>query len=136
MASVIGQLFYPGSGFNGDNFLFVSEDGTISGWRGALGTSAETLQLPGANNVYKGVAFGTGGTDSYVYAANFHTGKIDVLKGGPGEPDLGGNFTDPTLPSGFAPFNIVNIGGTLLCYLCEAGFGQGRRRRRRFGDRG
>ena len=58
--SVTGQLFNPGSGFNGDNFLFVSEDGTISGWRGALGTSAETLQLPGADNVYKGVAFGTG----------------------------------------------------------------------------
>ena len=28
--------------FNGDAFLFVSEDGTVSGWRGALGTTAET----------------------------------------------------------------------------------------------
>src|SRR5580765_2943506 len=26
------------NGFNGDTFLFASEDGTISGWRGALGT--------------------------------------------------------------------------------------------------
>src|SRR5205085_1980927 len=43
-----GQVFNTASGsgaFNADAFLFVSEDGTISGWRGALGTNAEVLQL-------------------------------------------------------------------------------------------
>ena len=30
-----------------------------------------------------------------------------------GAPALPGNFTDPTLPPGFAPFGIQNIGGTL-----------------------
>ena len=43
--------------FNKDNFLFVSEDGTISGWRGALGTTAEVLQIGDADNLYKGTAF-------------------------------------------------------------------------------
>src|SRR5439155_12309067 len=38
-----GQLFNNAGGFNGDIFIFGSEDGTISGWRPALGTSAETL---------------------------------------------------------------------------------------------
>src|ERR1044071_7355540 len=41
-----GQLFNTDAGtgaFNGDLFIFASEDGTISGWRGALGNSAETL---------------------------------------------------------------------------------------------
>src|SRR5258705_12504642 len=39
--SVTGQVFFSLAGsFNGDLFLFVSEDGTISGWRGALGTTA------------------------------------------------------------------------------------------------
>ncbi len=35
-------------------FLFVSEDGTISGWRGALGTAAETLQLPDSSERLQG----------------------------------------------------------------------------------
>src|SRR5580765_3689076 len=48
-----GQVFNNTGGFNGDAFLFVSEDGTISGWRPALGSAAEVLtNLSGA--VYKG----------------------------------------------------------------------------------
>src|SRR5438132_5890341 len=42
-----GQAFNTASAsgaFNGDVFLFVSEDGTISGWRFALGATAEVLQ--------------------------------------------------------------------------------------------
>jgi len=51
--TVTGQVFNSnaGSAFGGDLFLFVSEDGTISGWRGALGTTAETLQTGSAANV-------------------------------------------------------------------------------------
>ncbi len=125
--SVTGQLFNPGAvggAFNGDNFLFVSEDGTISGWRGALGTSAETLQLSDPNNVYKGVAYGSVNGSSYMYAANFNTGNIDVLKGTGADLALTGNFTDPNLPSGFAPFNIVNIGGTLYVTYAKQGSGK------------
>src|SRR5258706_3536763 len=36
-----GQAFNNLGGFNGDLFLFVSEDGTVSGWRPALGIAAE-----------------------------------------------------------------------------------------------
>src|ERR1022692_439802 len=43
--SVTGLAFSGLAGsFNADSFLFASEDGTVSGWRGALGTSAETLE--------------------------------------------------------------------------------------------
>jgi hypothetical protein len=38
-----GQVFNDTTNFHGDVFIFVSEDGTISGWRGGLGTSAEVL---------------------------------------------------------------------------------------------
>jgi uncharacterized protein (TIGR03118 family) len=113
--TVTGQVFNSNaaSAFGGDLFLFVSEDGTISGWRGALGTTAETL-MPGSDaNVYKGVAFGTVSGNSYLYAANFRAGSIDVDKGSAAAPSLTGTFTDPNLPSGFAPFNIQNLGGTL-----------------------
>jgi len=112
--TVTGQAFNSNaSAFGGDLFTFVSEDGTISGWRSALGTTAETL-VPGSSaNVYKGVAFGTIGGSSYLYAANFRTGAIDVEKGSAAAPSLTGTFADPNLPSGYAPFNVQNLGGTL-----------------------
>jgi uncharacterized protein (TIGR03118 family) len=85
----------------------------VSGWRGALGTTAETL-VPGSTaNVYKGAAFATIGANSYLYAANFRSGAIDVEKGSVAAPGLSGAFVDPGLPSGYAPFNIQNLGGTL-----------------------
>src|SRR6266446_4054178 len=49
-----GQLFNRTGAFNGDLFIFASEDGTISGWRGDLLTSAETL-VTRRTAVYKGI---------------------------------------------------------------------------------
>jgi uncharacterized protein (TIGR03118 family) len=113
--TVTGQVFNSNAGaaFGGDLFMFVSEDGTISGWRSALGTTAETLVAGSPANVYKGVAFGTIGGSSYLYGANFRTGAIDVEMGSAAAPSLSGTFTDPNLPSGYAPFNVQNLGGTL-----------------------
>lgn len=123
--SVTGQVFNPmtGSGaFNGDPFLFASEDGTISGWRSGLGTTAETLQTGSTANVYKGIAFANVGGHGYIYAANFKTGVIDVMKGDAGAPNLAGSFTDPTLPAGYAPFNVENLGGNLfVTYAKQSG---------------
>src|SRR5207244_1904584 len=100
----------------------VSEDGTISGWRGALGTTAEVLQLSSTANVYKGSAFGNTGGHSYLYSANFGTGHIDVLKGDAAAPSPAGTFTDPNLPSGYAPFNIQNLGGKVyVTYAVQNG---------------
>ncbi|MEO8564739.1 MAG: TIGR03118 family protein [Betaproteobacteria bacterium] len=113
--NVTGQVFNPGSAgnFNGDVFLFVSEDGTISGWRGALGTNAEVLQLGSDGSSYKGAAISVINSNAYLYAADFAGGQIDVLKGNAAAPDLAGTFTDPNIPSGYAPFNVQNLGGTL-----------------------
>jgi uncharacterized protein (TIGR03118 family) len=112
--NVTGQAFSNVAGsFNGDTFLFVSEDGTVSGWRGALGTAAETLVVGSPDNVYKGSADAVIGGNVYLYAANFATGKIDVIKGNNGAPDLPGSFTDPGIPSGFAPFDVANLDGRL-----------------------
>jgi uncharacterized protein (TIGR03118 family) len=104
--NVTGQVFNGNaSAFNGNTFHFVSEDGTVSGWRGALGTTPETLSTGSSENVYKGAALATTGGHSYLYAANFRSGAIDVYKGDAAAPDFGA-FVDPNLPSGFAPFNI------------------------------
>jgi uncharacterized protein (TIGR03118 family) len=112
--SVTGQVFNGNAAaFNGDRFLFVSEDGMISGWRGALGTAAEVI-VPGSQaNVYKGSAEATIGENSYLYAANFGAGTIDVIKGTAASPDLTGTFTDPGIPAGYAPFNIEHLADNL-----------------------
>jgi uncharacterized protein (TIGR03118 family) len=110
-----GQVFNGGAGFNGDRFLFATEDGTIAGWRGALGTTAELVvnnTAAGAN--YKGLAIGSNGAGTFIYAANFHTGNIDVYDSIFAPAFLPGAFTDPTLPAGYAPFNIQNLGGSLF----------------------
>jgi uncharacterized protein (TIGR03118 family) len=121
--SVTGQVSNSTSAFNGDRFLFVNEDGTISGWRGALGTNAERFQVA-SDAVYKGVALATIGGNTYLYAANFHSGAIDVLKSTPGEPDLTGRFTDPNLPLGYAPFNIQLLGDKLYVTYALQGTGK------------
>jgi uncharacterized protein (TIGR03118 family) len=107
-----GQVFNSdANAFNKDLFLFVSEDGTISGWRGALGTTAEVLQTGDIANVYKGTTIVSMGGHSYLLSANFRSGNIDVLKGDNAAPDLAGKFLDPNLPAGYAPFNIEVLGG-------------------------
>ena len=42
-----------------------------------------------------------------LFAANFHSGAIDVFNSG----GLTGSFSDPAAPPGYAPFNIQNLGG-------------------------
>ncbi|SEK67412.1 TIGR03118 family protein [Nitrosovibrio tenuis] len=112
--SVTGQVFNNSTtSFNGNRFLFVSEDGTVSGWRPALGTAAETIAPASTANIYKGAAIGNTSGHDYLYAANFKTGAIDVYKGDGAAPSLSGSFTDATLPSGYAPFNVQNLNGSL-----------------------
>src|SRR5205823_5191394 len=97
------------------HFIFATEDGTIAGWNS--GTSA-VLKVDNADfatgPVYKGLAIGNNGTANFLYATNFRGGTIDVFNSTFTKVTLGtggfGTFTDPTLPAGFAPFGIQNIG--------------------------
>jgi uncharacterized protein (TIGR03118 family) len=108
-----GVIFNSGTSFNSDLFIFAAEDGTISGWRGALGTTAETLvNSTGIGAVYKGAAIATTPKGTYLYVTDFHNNQITVVPG-TGAPALTGNFHDPNLPAGYAPFNIENINGNL-----------------------
>jgi len=49
---------------------------------------------------------GNNGSGDFLYAANFASGQIDVFNSAFAPASLAGNFTDPNLPSGFAPFNV------------------------------
>ncbi|MGA2499822.1 MAG: TIGR03118 family protein [Tepidisphaeraceae bacterium] len=103
---VDGIVYNNTTNFHADNFIFSSENGTIAGWRGALGSTAEQLySVTGA--VYKGLAIST--AKDTLYAANFHDGVVDVFDSTHSSPI--GSFSDPTAPAGYAPFNIQNLGG-------------------------
>ena len=104
---ITGQVFNGTANFNGDTFLFASENGTIAGWRGALGTNAERL-FSITNAVYKGLAISA--DKSTLYAADFRTGAIAVFTSGSSSVT---SFSDTSAPAGYAPFNIQNIGGKL-----------------------
>lgn len=110
-----GFVVSSASGSGAARFIFATEDGTISGWSPAAGRNSAVLKVdnsPGA--VYKGLAIGSTGGNTYLYATNFRAGRIDVFDSTYAPATLDGSFTDPGLPRGYAPFGIANIGGNLI----------------------
>jgi uncharacterized protein (TIGR03118 family) len=105
-----GQLFDGTGSFNGDIFIFASEDGTISGWKGSLGTSAEVL-VPGSSAVYKGIALVNTAIGPMLLVANFSNGTLDAYGT---DLKLAGQFSDSHAPAGYAPFNVMVLGNTVF----------------------
>ena len=93
------------------NFIFATENGTIAA-RPAGATSATTVATT-SGAVYKGLAIGNNGAGTFLYAANFNSGKIDVFNNNFAATSLAGSFTDPALPAGYAPFNVQTLNGKL-----------------------
>jgi uncharacterized protein (TIGR03118 family) len=108
-----GTVFNGSTDFFGDRFIFVTEEGTVSGWSG--GTSAILRVNQAGSAIYKGVALAQSNGANFLYAANFFAGTIDVFDKNYMPVALAaGAFSDPLLPEGFAPFNVQNIGGQLF----------------------
>ena len=61
--------------------------------------------------VYKGLALVSTPAGNFLYATNFRFGTVEVFDS---NFNLVNTFTDPTVPAGFAPFGIHNIGGDLF----------------------
>jgi uncharacterized protein (TIGR03118 family) len=116
------------------SFIFATEDGTIVGWSGAgvnpLGFNPSApfvgnygiIAVDNSNNptvgmgaVYKGLAIATDSTGTtLLYATNFRAGKVEVYDTTFTPVVSPGAFTDPHLPAGYAPFNIVPVGNRLI----------------------
>ncbi len=96
------------------SFIFATEEGTIDAWASAIDAAHAIVLVDNSKTAsYKGLAIVTAPTPM-LYAANFKTGAIDVFDTDYKPVTLAaGAFTDPTLPAGYAPFNIWNLGGTL-----------------------
>lgn len=101
-------------GGNATHFLFATEDGTIQGWSSGTSTVIAVNNFP--NAVYKGLALGSANGNNYLYVANFRGGTVDVFDKNfaPYSGFGSGAFVDSTIPSGFAPFNVANVGGGTL----------------------
>ncbi len=94
------------------DFLFDTEDGTISGWQPGINPTQAVIAVDNSAQlaVYKGLAIGTTGKRTYLYAANFRAGDIEVYNE---HFQMVKTFTDSTVPAGYAPFNVQNLGGAL-----------------------
>jgi uncharacterized protein (TIGR03118 family) len=118
--SPTGTVFNSTTGFavaTGDAaaFIFDTLDGTISGWNHTVNaTQAQVMVDNSASGaVYTGLAIGTNGSNTYLYAANFHSGAIEVYDSTFSPVTLPNAFQDSNLPAGYAPFNIQNLAGNL-----------------------
>jgi uncharacterized protein (TIGR03118 family) len=108
-----GSTGFPVAPGTNAHFIFATEDGTIIGWN--AGTNAVLkVDNSASGAVYKGLAIGTNAVGTYIYATDFHNGKIDVFDSNYSPATLTGTFSDPNIPAGFAPFGIQNVNGQLF----------------------
>jgi uncharacterized protein (TIGR03118 family) len=115
-------------------FLFATEDGTIVGWNpgvnpahfdpnkvGTYGIIAVPTGSGSTTAVYKGLTIAQAGSAIFpadpssttvLYAANFRSGQVEAYDPSFTQISLpSGAFSDPTIPSGYAPFNVQVLGG-------------------------
>jgi uncharacterized protein (TIGR03118 family) len=93
------------------HFIFAGENGDLSAW--ASGTGAVAVgHTDGA--VYKGLALAHSPFGPLLLAADFHDNRIDVFDGQFNRLPVDLLFHDPSLPAGFAPFNVTEIGSQVF----------------------
>jgi len=94
-------------------FIFATESGTILGWNPAVAPTRAVVAVDNsaAGAVYKGLAIAATAAGDRLYATNFHAGTVDVFDAAFHPVPSG--FSDAALPSGYAPFGIRNLGGTI-----------------------
>jgi uncharacterized protein (TIGR03118 family) len=99
-------------------FIFASNSGSISGWNPnvpSAGSTAAQLGFQAPDGaVYTGIALASNGGANFLYATDFFNGKVDVLNSSfQKTTPPPGSFTDPNLPTDYAPFNVAFISGQL-----------------------
>jgi uncharacterized protein (TIGR03118 family) len=98
-------------------FLFATLDGTISGWAPQTNRNDAIIVVNNwaAGASYTGLAVTNRASGNLLYAANLNKNIVEVYDG---SFNLVNSFTDSTLPAGYAPFGIQDIGG--LVYVTFA----------------
>src|SRR5436190_12825990 len=100
-------------------FILVSEDGSISGWNPTLDQTNTIIAVDNGTNrgvnraIYKGATLGVAGGHNFLYATDFHTGKVHTFDENFHQVTPNG-FVDPNLPAGYAPFGIRNFNNEIF----------------------
>jgi len=107
-------------------FLFDTLDGTISGWNPGVNKGSAIVMVDNSSTgaSYFGLAMGVSNGNSYLYAANFSAGTIDVYSSTFAPMTLTNGFKDPMIPAGYAPFNVQNLGGKLYVAYAQQNAGK------------
>jgi uncharacterized protein (TIGR03118 family) len=124
-ASPSGQIFnsllVDGGPFRGDLFIASTELGSIVGWNAGLGIDAgsstaasrvdNTADASAATiAAYKGLTIVPASTP-FLLAANFNQHRIDAFDTNYAPiAAVSGKWTDPSVPAGYAPFNVAALG--------------------------
>jgi uncharacterized protein (TIGR03118 family) len=117
-----GQVFNGNGKFNVEEngkvgssiFIFVAEDGTISGWDPKVDATHAIMAVNhSTTSVFKGAALGQAGPNEELFVTNFRAGTVDIFAANFSQVHIPGAFVDPRVPKGYAPFNIQNLGGDL-----------------------
>jgi uncharacterized protein (TIGR03118 family) len=102
-------------------FLFSAEDGTISGWNPGVPatnppvTSTQAFVVASHDrSIYKGLAIASWNGADYLYATDFHRGRVDVYDSSLKRKHWDGAFRDRHLPKHYAPFGIQAINGMIF----------------------
>ncbi len=96
-------------------FIFVTEDGTISGWNPAVNVGEAVLMVNHPKRaIFKGCAIATTGHGPRLYVTNFQSGEIEVYNGQFHRVQQEERFHVTDLPPNFVPFGIQNVGGNLV----------------------
>jgi uncharacterized protein (TIGR03118 family) len=110
------QFFKVSSGSNSlpAQFMFVSEDGVISGWNQQLSSNQAFVAVDNGPTgaVYKGVTRGFVNGHNYLFVTNFHSGAVETYDEN-FMLQAGFPFADPNVPAGYAPFGIRNLNGQI-----------------------
>src|SRR5262249_11459362 len=104
-------------------FLFDTEEGEISGWSPGVDGTHSLLGLDNSSKgaIYKGLAIGSNGGSSVLFAANF--GGIGAIERYDGGFNSLGNITDPSLPANYNPFNVQVLGTHLYVTYAQTSGG-------------
>jgi uncharacterized protein (TIGR03118 family) len=106
-------------------FIFVGLTGHITGWNPTVGANGAPTSTHAQNarisrgSAYTGLAMGMVGVHPRLYAANFATGEVEMYGPKWGRIRIPGAFTDATLPTDFAPFNVMVAGDKVYVSYAE-----------------
>ncbi len=97
-------------------FLFVTEDGTISGWNPGVSVTSAVLKVDNSKRgaIYKGCALAMTPFGPRLYVTNFATGRVEMYNSSFRYIKSEDAFQGLNLPSDYSPFGIQNVGGNIV----------------------